>query len=522
MSPILFNIFINDMFNKSRNGVKVPTSVKKDGSIVYLNKRISGLLFADDAAALASSEKSLSKTLQLVKKWSDSHEMTFGVEKCGLMKFSSNPNDEHQIEALDFIDKNIWQIDGIEIPVVQHYVYLGLDFHSNLDLSKMVKLRTEKGRKVLYHLKPLLRCCSIPTMVKLTILRTIVIPVLLYGAELWGLSATRTIRQQSLINKALRWTLNYRGPITLMSIGAIHEELDVESLRVQMANSRVRAYIKYPTLKTWIATLCQNPQYHRKTNWFTNTEHWLNRYVKANVGKSRKLGFPDFCTNMKEALSRTRRTVGECVKKTWRKSAASFSRYEAAKFVNIQNPTSWIPYFGNGLVLISIFRGEGYWVISKLFRSNPEIRRRWKNKCPFCNIAEPEDITHILLKCSAWNEERQKFLAPLLVECRQIIGPDRYVCSDVIKLLLGGCVGNSRLPNWSANDLVIDPEKAALADFEDSLKADDTAPVWRTCGMYRMAAFLNQMDYKRRVQFVRCNELNRSALNNSQGTQVYD
>ena len=248
----------------------------------------------------------------------------------------------------------------------------------------------------------------------------------------------------------------------------------------------------------------------------------MNCYVKAKVGKSSKIGQPDFCSNIKKALTQTRELVGESVKASWRKSAASFSRYEAAKFLNIQKPKIWIPFFGNGLVLISTFRGEGYWVISKMFRSDPEIRRRWKNKCPFCNSPEPEDIPHILLNCSAWNEERQKYLAPLLEECRKIMGPNGYVNSDVIKLLLGGCVGNCRLPNWSANDLVVDPEEAALADFEDKLNGDEKAPVWKTCGMYKMAAFLSQMDFKRRVQFVRCNELNRSALNNSQGTQVYD
>lgn len=72
-SPTLFNIFINDIFNESEDlGV----------DITGLQRKIQGLLFADDLVLLADSPSELQKSLDRVNHWAGEWGMSFGISKC--------------------------------------------------------------------------------------------------------------------------------------------------------------------------------------------------------------------------------------------------------------------------------------------------------------------------------------------------------------------------------------------------------------------------------------------------------
>lgn len=346
MSPVLFDIYINDMFDGCEHGCQIPIS-NKGGDARYLPDAVPGLLFADDAALLSGTAEDLASSLQSVCSWSDRMELSFGIDKCGLLCFNGilPPNNPETI----FGDKTIWQINGQTIPVVDHYTYLGLDFYADLDLKKMITPRTEKGRRVLNHFAPFFKCPTIPYTAKLTILRSIVVSTMLYGAEIWGMRVKRGEIQQTLINRALRWILNFRGPITLLSIGAMHSELRVVPFKAQIATRRARGYIKFPTLNTWIATLCANPLRLRVKNWFTITEQWLNRFIKANVGKSSIGGNTPFLDNIKASIQLTRKTISDSTIRSWGKSAPHLSDYFEAGYLSLTRMKSWSPFFGNGL-----------------------------------------------------------------------------------------------------------------------------------------------------------------------------
>ncbi|OMJ15842.1 Transposon TX1 protein, partial [Smittium culicis] len=73
-SPILFDLFINDIF-KDVIGVEVPG----------VPSRIPGLLFADDAVVLADSAENLQTSLDAITVWSDTWEMAVNASKCAIM-----------------------------------------------------------------------------------------------------------------------------------------------------------------------------------------------------------------------------------------------------------------------------------------------------------------------------------------------------------------------------------------------------------------------------------------------------
>ncbi|OMJ10907.1 hypothetical protein AYI70_g10043 [Smittium culicis] len=74
MSPILFDIYINDIF-EGMDGVEVPG----------LDEKIPGLLFADDAVILADSEISLKNSFLKLNLWAEKWEMKINNKKCGVI-----------------------------------------------------------------------------------------------------------------------------------------------------------------------------------------------------------------------------------------------------------------------------------------------------------------------------------------------------------------------------------------------------------------------------------------------------
>ncbi len=64
---------------------------------------------------------------------------------------------------------------------------------------------------------------------------------------------------------------------------------------------------------------------------------------------------------------------------------------------------------------------------------------QWKVRCPFCDERTPEDRAHFLLECSAWSQQRGRFLFPILRRCK-VIGwlGKRERRADLAHILIGG------------------------------------------------------------------------------------
>jgi len=78
LSPILFNLFINDILDScDKSGVSIG------------NKRCCGVLFANGIVLIAPSAKKLQRLFNYVLHWANINEMTFGISKCATMVIKS-------------------------------------------------------------------------------------------------------------------------------------------------------------------------------------------------------------------------------------------------------------------------------------------------------------------------------------------------------------------------------------------------------------------------------------------------
>ena len=80
LSPLLFNLFINDLrkaVEKLKKGIKCG------------NRRISMLFFADDVVILAESKEDLELMLKAVYEWSIKWRCKFNYDKCNVVTFDN-------------------------------------------------------------------------------------------------------------------------------------------------------------------------------------------------------------------------------------------------------------------------------------------------------------------------------------------------------------------------------------------------------------------------------------------------
>ena len=192
LSPILFNLFINDILNNCENlGVKIG------------NKHCCGGLFADDIVLIAPSEKRLQKILKRVLKWADLNEMSFGIQKCATMVIKPMSF----TEPPDYLEPTFY-LNMHAIPKVSCYTYLNIPFPNDLSLKPIIDKMYNCTNKSLYSLSNFFMNPSIPLAFKKKVLQSYVISKPLYYAPLIGSNQSNTKRIQTLINTGMFWCID--------------------------------------------------------------------------------------------------------------------------------------------------------------------------------------------------------------------------------------------------------------------------------------------------------------------------
>jgi len=136
MSPLLFNVFINDIIGEIRElGVHVPGLPR--------STMLGGLLFADDLVLLSDHPDKLQQSLDAITRWADKWEMQFGVSKCAIMGI------DMPISHLSSLREDQWTLQGQPVPLVEEYVYLGTLLHNSLDMKESIRYRVGRAKKAL-------------------------------------------------------------------------------------------------------------------------------------------------------------------------------------------------------------------------------------------------------------------------------------------------------------------------------------------------------------------------------------
>lgn len=167
LSPLLFNIFINDIGNDM--------SVADAPELHY--SKINHLLYADDLVLLSTSPQELEYNINKVNEFCRDWGLTINVDKSKVMLFSKSGR----------IPKapQIFTVKDTLLEYVNQYKYLGVNISSNGNFSVAEKALSLKASRALFSIKQSVFNNVIKPSVIFRIFDSLVKPIALYNSEIW-------------------------------------------------------------------------------------------------------------------------------------------------------------------------------------------------------------------------------------------------------------------------------------------------------------------------------------------------
>lgn len=171
LSPSLFNIFINDipsLFSNVCDPVKLGDS------------KVNCLLYADDLVLLSESESGLQSSLKVLETYCKKWKLNVNLKKTKILVFCLPSQ-----KRLFLVSR--WVFGGQNLDRVEEYTYLGLTFHFNGNFKLAIKSLYNKALRA-YHslMSSISNAENVPIKVLLKLFSSLVVPIMLYGCEVWG------------------------------------------------------------------------------------------------------------------------------------------------------------------------------------------------------------------------------------------------------------------------------------------------------------------------------------------------
>ena len=140
--------------------------------IKIAGRNINHLRYADDTTLMAESKGELKSLLMNVKEESEKVGLTFNIQKTKIM--ASSPITS-------------WQIDGETMETVTGFILGDFKITADGDCHHEIKRCLLLGRKAMTNLDSILKSRDITLPTKITIVKAMVFPVVMYGCESWSI-----------------------------------------------------------------------------------------------------------------------------------------------------------------------------------------------------------------------------------------------------------------------------------------------------------------------------------------------
>ena len=171
LSPILFNIFINDLIGRLKKAAE---------GIRIRDCKINAILFAGDLVLIAENLTMLQKLLDALKEWSLDNGMSINLNKTKIMHFRHT---RKRICQFQFTCGEV---------TIQYtdYKYLGVDFLEHLSWAKSVENTAISANKAASYLIAKARSSgAFVYTVCNHLYNTLVLPIIEYSSFFWGLKS---------------------------------------------------------------------------------------------------------------------------------------------------------------------------------------------------------------------------------------------------------------------------------------------------------------------------------------------
>ena len=390
-SPVLFSLFINDLaldiINNGRHGV----SLSSDFVQLVI------LLFADDMILLSETVISLQTQLNSLFSAASRLQLKVNMNKSNIVVFRKGG----YLGA-----RERWICDGCMMRVVNSYKYLGICFSTRLSFYHACQdLVSRAKRALLCIVSKLYRidCNSINVFLK--IFDAQVQPVVLYGAEIWGLDSSSSV----IDNVHLFGLKRYLGVDRRTSNDLVYGEVGRFPIQINESVCCIRYWLKLTRMDEHRLPLraykmLLNLDQRGKTNWVTNVRKTLCVNGFSYVWENQGVGcLNDFIREFRQRLIDMRWQIWDDHVNT----SDRFSLYRQFKTLDCVEP--YIMLNLNRYIRYTLTRFRFGVSDIKVHRSRFELYNVDELKCPLC-LSAVENEVHFVLCCPAFEDLRHEFI----------------------------------------------------------------------------------------------------------------
>ena len=214
LSPLLFAVYLNDFelyISKFYEGLSSFSSAVKhclSNADIEVFLKLFILLYADDTVVMAESADQLNLALAAVSDYCRLWDLSVNTAKTKVVIFSRGKVQRHP----DFI------FGDSTLEVVPDYVYLGTTLNYNGRFNKAIDKQVKQAKRAMFALITKARRLCLPVDVICDLFDKTIMPILLYGCEVWGFSNLNDI--ELFYKKFLKSTLKlYRTTPDCMVYG---------------------------------------------------------------------------------------------------------------------------------------------------------------------------------------------------------------------------------------------------------------------------------------------------------------
>lgn len=200
LSPFLFSLYISDLENflldKNIEGLKSNSDAIENELFMYMKLFI--LFYADDTVIMTETAEDLQNALNEFYVYCSQWKLQVNTDKTKVLIFSKGP-----------LPKNVFYYNKVAIENVKDFKYLGIIFSRTGSFAKAKKHLCEQAQKAMYGVIKKIRQFNLPVDCQFDLFDKIVVPVLLYGCEIWGYENIEVIERVHL--KFLKYVFNLKS-----------------------------------------------------------------------------------------------------------------------------------------------------------------------------------------------------------------------------------------------------------------------------------------------------------------------
>ena len=388
LSPLLFNIYINDLFQKIEEANNTPITL--DG-----RNNISALMFADDLIIFSTSKRGLQSSLNALHSYSKIWDLEVNMKKTKCMSFSKGNKKE----------KDELTFNNQKIQFINEFKYLGITINRKGSFTPTLDDLSNKATNAIYSLNSKINIKLLSPSIILKLFDFLICPILLYGSEVWEPYLNQNFEKwdsNSIEKVHLHFMKRLLGVNRSTTNVLIRGELGRYSLQEKCIIKNMR-YIKYVKSKDESTLVKQAYNYEmskseNRTS-INNTIENLNKRIDEIEG-----GHVDLFKTKEKKL---KNYINRVFEKEWTKSINNSSKSDTYKLFKLK--PSMETYLKDikdvrYIKTLTKFRLSDHKLMIAEGRKCRPIINRSERLCLYCN--KLEDEIHFLIECNRYKYER--------------------------------------------------------------------------------------------------------------------